>query len=114
MQIHIKDIIASGAHGCFNHEKENVQPFRVSVDIVLKKEPQNDTLEETVDWAKVRDVVIESIEKESFALVETLSQHIAQTIKTMDSQVAKVTVHIEKLHAWDNGVPSVTFETRNE
>lgn len=114
MQIHIKDIVVSGVHGCFTHEKEKEQRFRVSVDITLTQEPENDLLEEAVDWADIRNIIIRSVQKESFSLVETLAQHTAKLICAYDAKIGKVKIHIAKLDAWDNGVPNVTYELINK
>ncbi|QSH39339.1 dihydroneopterin aldolase [Candidatus Kaiserbacteria bacterium] len=110
MLIHIKDIVALGIHGCLSREKKKGQRFRVSISFALVTPSVNDELDETVDWKEVRDVIIHSIENESFSLVETLATHIAQTVQLLDTNIKDITVHVEKLDAWDNGVPSVTVK----
>ena len=108
MQIHVRDVIVSGTHGCFPHERVNPQRFRVSVDIGLYKIPERDDPEYTVDWNAVRTIIIATVENEAFYLVETMAQHIGAEIQNISEQVGEVIVRIDKLDAWDNGVPSVT------
>ena len=110
MLIQIKDIVALGIHGCLIREKKKSQRFRVSISFALITPPVNDELDETVDWKEVRDVIIHTIENESFSLVETLATHIAQTVRLLDTNIKDITVHVEKLDAWDNGVPSVVVK----
>ncbi|MBF05224.1 hypothetical protein CL644_00755 [bacterium] len=110
MLIQIKDIVALGIHGCLSHEKKQRQRFRVSISFALVTPPVHDTLDETVDWKEVRDVIMHSVENESFSLVGTLATHIAQTVQLLDKNIKDITVHVENLDAWDNGVPSVVVK----
>ncbi len=69
---------------CGTTESESCQPQPLVIDLVFRCPNalafQSDRLEDTVDYAKVRQCVRQSGESRTFALLETLAEHICHTL----------------------------------
>ncbi len=110
LTIFIKDLVVSGKHGVHPHEKNTAQRFGVSVEaeLVGPQAAHSDKLEDTADWSRIRDEIAAIVEQESFDLVERLAGAIAARLLE-DTRIAAVTVTIDKLDAFNSGVPGVRF-----
>lgn len=104
----IKDLVITAKHGVHKYEKLHPQRFNVSVALTVdtSKAGKSDDLNDTVNWSELRQLVVDTVEKNSFNLMERLAQEVAAQIKA-DKRASKVTVKIEKLDAWDSGVPGI-------
>ncbi len=86
-----------GRHGVRPAEREHPQEFRVDVEVEcdLAQAGRTDRLEDTVDYTRVRAVAKEVIEGESFKLIESLADRIADGVLQLHGVVA-VSVRIAK------------------
>ena len=83
-------------HGVFEYEKEDEQPFIVSIWATLSSEPSEDKLEETLNYADlqiaVRDEVVNS---KPVNLMETLCQKLVKNLSS-NQLITALSIRIEK------------------
>jgi len=113
-KIRLENLIFKGKHGEEWAEKQIAQRFRVNAEISFDffKASESDKLKDTINWVSLRDDIKNTIEKESFSLVEKLAEEIIKKLSSYKS-VGAVKLKIDKLDAWDNGYPGVTIERTN-
>ena|SRR5579884_1520071 len=112
--IYIKDLIVEAKHGVYPHEKAIPQRFKITakLDVDTKKAQRTDKLEDTVDWNHLRSLIIETAKNNSFDLMERLADELARKLLSA-AGAKKVNLTIDKLDAWDNGMPSIQLEFSN-
>ena len=77
--INISKIKCSGKHGIYNHEKQNDQKFLVDIHINIS-DFSGDDINKTLNYEEIVDLVIKTVNKESYDLIETLAKHISEQI----------------------------------
>ncbi len=109
--IYIKDLIVEAKHGVHPHEKENAQRFQINAELIvdITKAAVTDDLNDTINYSEVRDTIIDTLQNNSFNLLERLSQEVADQI-LQDKRVEKLTLTIDKLDAFESGVPALKVE----
>lgn len=112
LTVFIKDLVVAGKHGVHEREKQHHQRFKVTVELELSDAvaASSDKLEDTVDWSRARDEIIKIVGSGSYDLVERLSGEIAAKMLE-DKRVAGAVVTVEKLDAFESGVPGVRLGT---
>ncbi len=92
----LKELSLYGYHGIFPEEKKMGQLFLVSLELFLdlNKAGTTDSLEDTVDYAAVYEIIKEVMEGTSFNLMETLAENIAERV--LKYPVQGVIVEIKK------------------
>jgi dihydroneopterin aldolase len=105
--LYIKDLVVEARHGFHPHEKEKAQRFKISVELAIETTAtETDQLEDTLNWSEIRDQIVAVVNNNSFNLIERLAKAIADDLLT-NSAIQTVTVSIDKLDAFPNGVPGV-------
>ena len=103
-KIIIKGLEVLASIGVHPHEYESTQV--ISIDIRLDMGPlpipEDDRLEETLDYALVADKAAEFAQEAHVQLVETLAGRIAKWSLSTDKRVQACTVRIAKPHALIN------------
>ena len=77
--------------------QELVVDLRVKVD--FEKAAASDSIQDTVDYRALTRRLIETGERSSFHLVETLAIHLARVVLDEFARVEEVRVEVEKPHA---------------
>ena len=77
--INISKIKCSGKHGIYVHEKQNDQKFLVDIHINIS-DFSGDDINKTLNYEEIVDLVIKTVNKESYDLIETLAKHISEQI----------------------------------
>ena len=77
--INISKIKCSGKHGIYDHEKQNDQEFLVDIHINIS-DFSGDDINKTFNYEEIVDLVIKTVNKESYDLIETLAKHISEQI----------------------------------
>lgn len=115
LKVYIKDLVIAGKHGVHEHEKESPQRFKVSAELSLvgAKPTISDDLSDTVDWSHLREEIIAVVENESYNLIERLAMEIAARMLA-DGRVSKAVVTIDKMDAFESGVPGVRLEVSRQ
>jgi 7,8-dihydroneopterin aldolase/epimerase/oxygenase len=107
--LRIRGMIFHAFHGCEQDERENGQRFEVDIDLVFDARPAalHDRLKETIDVRHVYQTVQDIVSKERFYLIETVGEHIAQSI-LLKFSAEQVTVIVRKPFAPLGGLANGT------
>jgi len=99
MIVEVHGLELHGRHGVNDDERRDGQSFLFDVTLEIA-EPKEDTIEATVDYRQVRDIVRAVNDRESYRLLETLAATAADAlIEALPIQ--KVRVRVRKLGiAW--------------
>jgi dihydroneopterin aldolase len=90
--IELHGLQAFGRHGVDEGERRDSQTFLFDVSVEIP-EPKEDSIDATVDYRGVRDVVIAVCEQESYGLLETLAAAAADAlVDTFPAQSVRVRV----------------------
>ena len=93
LSIDVKGIKAYGKHGVYTEEKKEEQLFLVDVKLMLEdtKESQ-DSLEETINYETIIQLIIDLVKKESFNLIETLAKKLLEEIEQLGNETSVIKV----------------------
>jgi dihydroneopterin aldolase len=93
LSIDVKGIKAYGKHGVYSEEKKEEQLFLVDVKLVFEglKESQ-DSLEATINYEIIVQLIIDLIKKESFNLIETLAKKLLEDIEQLANERSVIKV----------------------
>ena len=93
LSIDVKGIKAYGKHGVYTEEKKEEQLFLVDVKLMLEdaKELQ-DSLEETINYETIIQLIIDLVKKESFNLIETLAKKLLEDIEQLVNETSVIKV----------------------
>jgi 7,8-dihydroneopterin aldolase/epimerase/oxygenase len=94
MIVEVHGLEVFGRHGVNDDERRDGQPFLVDVTLQVP-EPQQDAIEATVDYRRVRDVVVAVSGAESYRLLETFAAAIADAL-VGELPVERVEVRVRK------------------
>ena len=100
-QILLTGIYGFGYHGLFETERKNGQDFFVDVilNINLQAASLSDSIDETVNYAEITDLVVSEITTNPVSLIEKLAGRIAERILSSYSKVNFVSVTVHKPQA---------------
>lgn len=92
--ISLRGLRARGYHGVFAHERTEGQEFVVDLEIDATM-PEQDSIDDTVDYGVLAGKVVAIITGEPVDLIETLSERIASEILA-DERIGTVRVTVHK------------------
>ena len=97
-QIKIKDLEVYANHGVFPEETRLGQKFLVSCVLYLntRKAGKLDSLEESVNYGTICQLITEQMKKKTFQLIEAVAEHLAEVLLTFDERIRQVDVEIKK------------------
>ncbi len=103
-KIIIKGLEVLASIGVHPHEHESAQMIVIDIELDMgaMPTPEDDMLDETLDYAMVADKAAEFAQAAHVQLVETLAGRIAHWALTEDKRVQACTVRIAKPHALIN------------
>jgi FolB domain-containing protein len=92
-EIHVRGVRAEGRHG-YPHEREKPQTFLVDVTVGMDQVPaaRSDDLDDIVDYGEVIREIRDVVENESFMLIESVAQSIADRVLKLGAERVKVRV----------------------
>ena len=94
MIVEVHGLELFGRHGVNDDERRDGQTFLFDVMLEVN-EPKEDTIDATVDYRKVRDIISSVNEAESYRLLETLAAAAADALNA-ELPVKKVRVSVRK------------------
>ncbi len=94
MIVEVHGLELFGRHGVNDDERRDGQTFLVDVTLEIN-EPREDTIDATVDYRRVRDIVKSVNEAESYHLLETFAAAAADAL-TAELPVKRVRVSVRK------------------
>lgn len=97
--IELRGLRVSGIVGVLAHERTQVQPLDIDLDVVADLAPAGatDALADTIDYGALCAVAEEVVATTEFALLEALAQRIATSLLAVDGRIEAVTVWVRKL-----------------
>jgi len=97
-RIEITGLFGFGYHGLFDDERENGQGFLVDVilNMDLSKVSQSDSIDDTVNYSTLCDLILEEIVGPPVSLIEKLAGQIAERILREYPKVDSVRITVHK------------------
>lgn len=105
-KITLKKLRFYGFHGVLEEENRLGQKFTVNLELYanLRKACVTDSVENTVNYALVYELVKEIVETEQYNLIEKLAEEITKRIFNNFNLVNEIVVEIEKPEAPVKGI----------
>ena len=102
MKIFVEQLEFTGHHGVYDEERRDGRRFQVDLEVRVDEESSatSDELEETLDYRRLAEIIVEVAGGESRLLVEKLAGEIVETTLLRHPEVMEATVRIRK-HAPD-------------
>lgn len=87
--------------GIYDWERENRQPliFDIDMDLPISKAAKSDDINDTVDYKKVADEIIDLVDVSRHELLETLCEEICQHILKHHQAVQTIRLKVSKPQA---------------
>ncbi|MDE5883588.1 MAG: 2-amino-4-hydroxy-6-hydroxymethyldihydropteridine diphosphokinase [Oscillospiraceae bacterium] len=95
-QIKIEDLKIFAYHGVFEQENRNGQNFYINAVLYLDMELANDSLECSVDYGAVCELIRKTMTEHVYQLIETVAQKIAEAILLQYPLVDSVEIEVRK------------------
>jgi len=93
-RLFLTGITASGRHGANPGEKDQAQDFVVDLDVEV--EVADDELSSTSDYRTLIRTARETVERDSFDLLESLAHAVANDVLALEGGVVKVSAIVHK------------------
>ena len=105
-RIFLRGMRFMACHGVLPHEREIPQPFEADVELGLdlRAAGESDNIEDTVNYAKVYDIVSTDLTVTSKKLIEALAEEIAEDLLNAFARVRWVRVTLHKPAAPIDGI----------
>ncbi len=112
-RIHLTGLTFEGRHGWYDAERQRVRPFRVDVTVAmgLDAPARSDALEDTLDYDRIAEVVLEVGTGTSCRLIEHLAGAVAEALLDAFPAVEAVEVTVHKPHPSVVGTPEAAAVT---
>ena len=96
--IRIKKVSFYAYHGVFQQEKNIGGKFEADIDIYTNFAPAavKDSLQQTVDYEKVYQTMIEISDKKKYHLIETLAMKIVDELFARFQNIEKIALRVRK------------------
>jgi dihydroneopterin aldolase len=109
-RITVRGMRVFGRHGANPGEQDVPQPFDVDVELEvdLERSVHTDSLDDTLDYREIQNIVNHVVTSSRYNLLERLAQEIARAI-LRNKLVHAVTVSIAKPELLAGATPSVTL-----
>lgn len=107
LRLHVRDVEVDVLTGIYSEETKLPQPLRISVtaDLDIAGRFEMDTLlSQSKNYLDLKHAMTDALPKDRhFTLIESVAEHIADTLFLQDKRVARVEVDIVKLAISENG-----------
>jgi dihydroneopterin aldolase len=100
-QIVLTGIHSFGYHGLFEHERTEGQDFYIDLILTvdLTAASISDSIEDTVNYGEITNLVVEEITSNPVNLIEKLAARIAERVLNQHLKVQSVSVTVHKPQA---------------
>ena len=99
LRVGLEKYLLEAAHGAYDWEREQNQPFIVSLWATLENDVCGDDLEATIDYGTLQRWVDEAfLEMEPASLLEELAARVVELAKS-DEKIVSLEIRIEKPEA---------------
>ena len=98
MWIRLKNIPIYAFHGAYAHEQEFGTRFEVDVEIEadLSNAAKSDSLHDTIDYAKVHELILKASQSERYTLLEAWATNLAEKIESQFPLTEQCIIRIRK------------------
>lgn len=112
--VYIENLRVHGKHGVMERERHVEQEFEISavMECDTAQAAGSDNLADALDYAPVREKIVNIVQGNSFYLIERLGETICQEI-LKDARIRSVELTIRKPEVWDNGTPGLRMTRTN-
>ena len=109
-RVFIEGLSIAGKHGVLEHERKLEQEFvfDISASFDARVAATSDTLADTIDYIRFRDIVRDVIGNSPHYLIEKIATIIAERILE-DKRIGEVTVTIRKPAVLASGIPGISI-----
>lgn len=96
--IRIENLEVFCNHGVFPEETKLGQKFLVSCNLYLdiRKAGMTDSLEESVNYGTISHLIKKQMEEDTYLLIESVAEHLAETILLFDKKIQGVDIEVKK------------------
>ena len=97
-EIKIRNLEIFANHGVFPEENKLGQKFVVSCTLYMdtRKAGKGDSLEDSVHYGLVAQLIKKEMENHTFALIECVAEHLADIILDFDEKIREVEIEVKK------------------
>lgn len=97
-EIKIRNLEIFANHGVFPEENKLGQKFVASCTLYLdtRKAGKGDSLEDSVHYGLVAQLIKKEMENHTFALIECVAEHLADIILDFDEKIREVEIEVKK------------------
>ena len=97
-EIKIRNLEIFANHGVFPEENKLGQKFVISCTLYLdtRKAGKGDSLEDSVHYGLVAQLIKKEMENHTFALIECVAEHLADIILDFDEKIREVEIEVKK------------------
>jgi dihydroneopterin aldolase len=108
--VFIRDLRLVGKHGVGEHEHRVEQEFifDITASFDARKSAESDDINDTIDYARFRDIAKEIVEGPHHYLIEKIATIVAREI-LKDARIHEVTVAIRKPAVIPNATPGISI-----
>ena len=107
-RIFIRDLVIEGIHGLLTKEQHTPQRFKVGIEMRSHTHAGEDKIGATFDYGKAKKIAEGVVKGPHIGLIEVMAGRIAERILAEAAgALSEVSVTIEKLDIWKNGIPGV-------
>lgn len=93
--INLHQLIFHSFHGVYDEERILGNTFEVNVSIAFVAHQQVTSLEETINYVSVYEIIKQRM-SQTTPLLETLAQELTQKIYDFDNRIKTISVSVEK------------------
>lgn len=93
--INLHNLIFHSFHGVYDEERILGNTFEVNVSIAFVAHQQVTSLEETINYVSVYEIIKQRM-SQTTPLLETLAQELTQKIYDFDNRIKTISVSVEK------------------
>jgi dihydroneopterin aldolase len=110
-RIELRGIRAWGRHGANPGEQDVPQPFDVdlALEVDLRAAGTSDALADTIDYAALHRLIVQTVAQERFDLLERLGEALLAAVM-QDARIARARIAIAKPKLLAGATPVVTLE----
>lgn len=95
--ITLHNLVFHSFHGIHEEEKILGNTFIVDAEISFQEEDRVDSLEQTINYASVFEIIKRRMAVPT-ALLETIAQDLAGEIRLLDERISSIRISIQKKH----------------
>ena len=112
-RIFVEGLLVRALHGVHRHEHEEAQDFLLDMSAVfdISTAGTSDTISDTLDYDRLRDIALRAFAGASRHLLERLASQIAAEV-LQDSRVVEITVTIRKPQVYPDCIPGISITRR--